>query len=126
MLMDSQKHNENVSKFLSTTDYVLVRPISIARFLRTVCKLGGAIPLAPGYTHVTNKHMPALYPYRIYGLISATQFGDKDGIGSVWLQDWLREGTPLARPKISWKVSLPHPITAGTDKDHPLVYQVCV
>ena len=117
--MGSQKCNEYVSEFLSTTDYVLIRPISIAQFLLTACKLGGAIPLAPGYTHVTNKHMPALYPYRIYGLISATQFGDKDGICSVWLQDWLREGTPLVHPKISWKVSLPHLITAGADKDHP-------
>ena len=62
MLMSSQEFSEYVSEFLSTTDYVLVSPISIARFLRTVCKLGGTIPLAPGSTRVTKKHMPALYP----------------------------------------------------------------
>ena len=65
MLMGSQECNENVSKFLSTFDYVLVRPISIARFLLTMCKLGGVIPLAPECTCVTNKLMPALYPYRL-------------------------------------------------------------
>ena len=65
MLMGSWECNEHVSKFLSTIDYVLVRPISIARFLLTVCKLGGAIPLAPGCMCVNNKHMPALYPYRL-------------------------------------------------------------
>jgi len=63
MVMDSRECNEYVSEFLSTIDYVLVRPISIARFLLTVCKLGGAILIAPGCTRVTNKHMPALYPY---------------------------------------------------------------
>ena len=63
MLMGSWERNEYVSKFLSTIDYVLVQPISIARFLLTMCKLGGAIPLAPGCMHVTNKHIPALYPY---------------------------------------------------------------
>ena len=63
MLMGSRECNEYVSKFLSTIDYVLVRPISIARFVQMVCKLGGAIPLAPGCTCVTNKHIPALYPY---------------------------------------------------------------
>ena len=73
MLMGSQECNEYVSEFLSTIDYVLVRPISIAQFLLTVCKLGGAIPLAPGTTRVTKKHMPALYPYRLYGLIAARQ-----------------------------------------------------
>ena len=62
MLMGSRECNEYVSKFLSTTDYVLVRRISIERFLLTVCKLGGVVPLAPGYTRVTNKHMPTLYP----------------------------------------------------------------
>ena len=55
----------NVSKFLSTIDYVLVRPVSIARFLLTVCKLGGAIRLAPGSMCITNKHMPALYLYQL-------------------------------------------------------------
>ena len=54
----------NVSKFLSTIDYVLVRPVSIARFLLTVCKLGEAIRLAPGSMCITNKHMPALYLYQ--------------------------------------------------------------
>ena len=63
MLMGSQECNEYVSEFLSIIDYVLVRPISIARFLLTVCKLGGTIPFAPGCTRVTNKHIPALYPY---------------------------------------------------------------
>ena len=119
MLMGSRECNEYVSEFLSTIAYVLVSPISIAQFLRTVCKLGETIPLAPGCTRVTNKHMPALYPYRLWGLIAARQFGTPDGTHSVRLQDWLREGTPLARPKISWKDSLPHPIAAGTDKDHP-------
>ena len=38
-----------------------------------MCKLGGTIPLAPGCTRVTNKHMPALYPYWLLGLISARQ-----------------------------------------------------
>ena len=56
MLMGSRECNEYVSEFLSTIDYVLVRSISIARFLLIVCKLGGAIPLAPGCTRVTNKH----------------------------------------------------------------------
>ena len=65
MLMGPQECNEYGSKFLSTIDYVLVRPISVAPFLLTVCKLGGAIPLAPGCMSVTNKHMPALYPYRL-------------------------------------------------------------
>ena len=73
MLMGSQECNEYVSKFLSTIDYVLVQPISIARFLLTVCKLGGVIPLAPGCMRITNKHMPALYPYRLWGLISTRQ-----------------------------------------------------
>ena len=63
LLMGSQECNAYVSEFLSTTDYVLVRPVSIAQFLLTVRKLGGAIPLAPGCTCVINKHMPALYPY---------------------------------------------------------------
>ena len=63
MLMGSRECNEYVSEFLSTIDYVLVRPISIARFLLTVCKLDGTIPLAPVCTHITNKHIPALYPY---------------------------------------------------------------
>jgi len=63
MLMGSQECSECVSKFLSTIDYVSVRPISIARFLLTVCKLGGTVPLAPGCTRVTNKYIPALYPY---------------------------------------------------------------
>ena len=63
MLMGSQERSEYVSEFLSTTDYVLAQPISTARFLLTVCKLGGTIPLAPGCTRVTNKHIPALYPY---------------------------------------------------------------
>jgi len=63
MLMGSQERNEYVSQFQSTTGYVLVRPISIPRFLLTMCKLGGTIPLAPACTHVTNKHIPALYPY---------------------------------------------------------------
>ena len=63
MLMGSQECNEYLSKFLSTVDYVLVQLISIAQFLLTVCKLGGAIPLAPGCMLVTNKHMPALCPY---------------------------------------------------------------
>ncbi|XP_046787683.1 translation initiation factor IF-2-like isoform X10 [Gallus gallus] len=35
------------------------------------------------------------------------------------VQDRLREGTPLAHPEISGKDFLPHPITAGTDKDRP-------
>ena len=65
MLMGSQECNEYVSEFLSIIDYVLVRPISIAQFLLTGCKLGEAIPLAPGCMHVTNKHMPALYRYRL-------------------------------------------------------------
>ncbi|EPP30225.1 hypothetical protein CP8484711_2985 [Chlamydia psittaci 84-8471/1] len=38
MLMGSRECNEYVSKFLSTLDYVLVRPISIAQFLLTVCR----------------------------------------------------------------------------------------
>jgi len=63
MLMGSQERSEYVSEFLSTIDYVLAQPISIARFLLTVCKLGGTIPLAPGCTRVTNKHIPALYTY---------------------------------------------------------------
>ena len=63
MLMGSRECSEYVSEFLSTIDYVLVRSISIARFLLIVCKLGGMIPLAPGCMRVTNKHMPALYPY---------------------------------------------------------------
>ena len=63
VLMGSQECNEYVSKFLSTIDYVLVRPISIAQFLLMVCKIGGTIPLAPGCTRITNKYMPALYPY---------------------------------------------------------------
>jgi len=71
MLMGSRECNEYISEFLSTIDYVLIRPISIARFLLTVCKLGGAILLAPGCMRVTNKHIPALYPYRLQGLISA-------------------------------------------------------
>ena len=65
MLMGSRECSEYVPEFLSTTDDVLVGPVSIAAFLLTVRKLGGAIPLAPGYTRVTNKHMPALYPYRL-------------------------------------------------------------
>ena len=73
MLMGSQERSEYVSEFLSTIDYVLIRPMSIARFLLTVCKVGGAIPLAPGSTRVTKKHMPALYPYWLYGLIAARQ-----------------------------------------------------
>jgi len=73
MLMGSQECNENASEFLSTTEYVLVRPISIAQFLLTVCKLGGVIPLAPGCLRITNRHMPALYPYQLYGLTSAHQ-----------------------------------------------------
>ena len=73
MLMGSRECSEYVSEFLSTTDDVLVGPVSIAPFLRTVRKLGGAIPLAPGCTRVTNKHMPALYPYRLWGLIAARQ-----------------------------------------------------
>ena len=71
MLMGSRECNEYVSEFLSTVDYVLVRSVSIARLLLTVCKFSGAIPLAPGCTRVTNKHMPALYPYWRLGLISA-------------------------------------------------------
>ena len=63
MLTGSRECNECVSEFLSTIDYVLVRPISIAQFLLTVCKLGGAISLAPGCTRIINKHMPTLYPY---------------------------------------------------------------
>ena len=63
MVMDSRECNEYVSEFLSTIDYVLVRPISIARFLLTVCKLGGTIPLAPGCTCVPHRHTPSLYPY---------------------------------------------------------------
>ena len=73
MLMGSRECSEYVSESLSTTDYVIVRPISIAQFLLTLCKLGGAIPLAPGSTRATKKHMPALYPYRLYGLIVARQ-----------------------------------------------------
>ena len=119
MLMGSQECSEYVSEFLSTTEDGLVRPVSIAPFLLTVRKLGGAIPLAPGCTRVTNKHMPALYPYRLWGLIAARQFGTPGGTHSVRLQERLREGTPLARPEISGKDSLPHPITAGTDKDRP-------
>jgi len=119
MLMGSPERSEYGSEFLSTTDYVLVQPISIARFLLMVCKLAGTIPLAPGGTRVTNKHMPALYPYRLWGLIAARQFGTPGGTHSVRLQERLREGTPLARPEISGKDSLPHPITAGTDKDRP-------
>ena len=65
MLMGSQECNEYVSEFLSTIDYVLVQPVSIAQFLLTVCKLGGVIPIAQGCTCVTNKHMPSLYPYRL-------------------------------------------------------------
>ena len=65
MLMGSRECSEYVSEFLSTTDYVLAQLISIARFLRTVCKLGGTIPLAPGCTCVTSKHILALYPYRL-------------------------------------------------------------
>ena len=63
MLMGSRECNEYVSEFLSTIDYVFIRPISIARFLLTVCKLRGMIPLAPACTRVTNKHIPALKPY---------------------------------------------------------------
>ena len=63
MLMGSQECNEYVSEFLSTVDYLSVQPIAVAHFFLTVCKLGGAIPLASGCTHVTNKHIPALYPY---------------------------------------------------------------
>ena len=73
MLMGSRECSEYVSKFLSTTDYELVQPISIARFLLMVCKLGGVIPLAPGCTRVTKKHRPALYPSRLEGLISTCQ-----------------------------------------------------
>ena len=73
MLMDSQECNEYVSEFLSTVDYLSVQPIAVAHFFLTVCKLGGAIPLAPGTTRVTKKHMPALYPYRLNGLIAARQ-----------------------------------------------------
>ena len=73
MVMGSQGHSEYVSEFLSTIGYVLVWRISIARFLLVVCKVGGAIPLAPGCTHNTNKHIPALYPYWLQGLISARQ-----------------------------------------------------
>jgi len=62
MLMGSWECDEYVSKFLSTIEYGLVRPVAIARFLLRVCMLGGAIPLAPGCTSVTNKHVPALYP----------------------------------------------------------------
>ena len=65
MLMGSQECNEYVSEFLSTIDYVSVQPISVACFFLTVCKLGGAIPLAPGRMCIAKKIIPALYPYRL-------------------------------------------------------------
>jgi len=65
VLMDSRECNAYVSEFLSTTDYVLVQPISVAHVLLTACKLGGAIPLAPGHMRIANKNIPALYPYRL-------------------------------------------------------------
>jgi len=43
--MDSWECNEYISKFLSTTDYVLLQPISVASFFLMVFKLGGVIPL---------------------------------------------------------------------------------
>jgi len=46
MLIGSWECNEYVSEFLTAIDYVLVQPISVARFFLMVCKLGGAIPLA--------------------------------------------------------------------------------
>ena len=55
--MGSRECNEYVSELLLTIDHVLVRAISIAQFLLTVCKLGGAIPLAPGCMCITNKHV---------------------------------------------------------------------
>jgi len=55
MLMGSQECNEYVSEFLSTIDYVLVQPISVACFFLTACKLGGAIPLPPGHMCIINK-----------------------------------------------------------------------
>ncbi len=75
MLMAFQECNEYVFKLLSIVDYVLVQTISIAQFLLTVRKLGGAIPLAPGCTRVTTKDVHAIYPYRLQGLISACQDG---------------------------------------------------
>jgi len=65
MLMGSWGCNEYVSKFLSTIDYVLVQPISVACFFLTTCKLGGVIPLAPGHMRITNKSISSLYPYRL-------------------------------------------------------------
>ena len=56
MLMDYQECNEYVFEFLSNTDYVLVQPISEARFFLMVCKLEGAIPLAPNVCTVLIKH----------------------------------------------------------------------
>lgn len=54
-LMGSQECVEYVSEFLETTDYLLVQPISVACFFLT-CKLGGAIPLAPGVCAALTKH----------------------------------------------------------------------
>ena len=39
-----------------TIDYVLVLPISVPSFCPMVCKLGGAIPLAPGVCTALIKH----------------------------------------------------------------------
>ena len=63
--MGSRESNEYVSEFLSTVDYLSVQPIAVAHFFLTVCKLGGAIPLAPGRMQIANKNIPALYPYRL-------------------------------------------------------------
>ena len=54
--MGSRECNEYVSKFLETIDYVLVQPISVARFFLSVCKLGGAIPLAPAVCTTLIEH----------------------------------------------------------------------
>jgi len=65
MLMGSRECNEYVSEFLTTIDYVLVQPISVACFFLMVCKLGGVIPLGLGHMRIANKNIPALYPYSL-------------------------------------------------------------
>lgn len=74
MLIDSQKSNECVSKFQETIHYVLVQPISVPRFCPTVCKLGGAVPLAPGHMRITNKCTCSISLFRLWGLISAHHY----------------------------------------------------